>query len=67
MPSVPGLYTMLLLAEKLCLIEIPGKVVSMSEKSKPALGERLAQIGVCLAEGEMVAGLCWSLQLSTGC
>ena len=68
MPSVPGLHTMLLSAEKKYLIEIPGKkVVSMPGKSKPALGERLAQTGVCLAEGETVAGLCWSLQLSTGC
>lgn len=50
--SVLGLKTVLLLAEKPCLIEIPGKeVVSTSGKSKPVLGERLSQPGVCLHKG----------------
>lgn len=65
--SVLGLKTVLLLAEKPCLIEIPGEeVVSTSGKSKPALGERLSQPGVCLhksCSGRMVL----ESQLSTGC
>lgn len=68
MPSVPGLHTMPLLAEKQRLREIPGKkVVSMPRKSKPARRERPVQTGVCLAEGQIAAGPYWSLQLSPGC